>query len=166
MVSMSALKASFESLGFQGVATYINSGNIIFKAKEGDARKLEKKIEEMLARAYQLECKVVVRTFPEMARLVESLPANWEAGSGWKYNVIFLRHSIDSEDILDSLEPERGIEQVAYLPGALLWSVRESDVTRSAMSKLSGKAIYRDMTVRNLNTTRKLYELMKTMSEP
>jgi uncharacterized protein (DUF1697 family) len=38
MISMSSLKKSFENLGFAEVLTYINSGNIIFKSKEADAR--------------------------------------------------------------------------------------------------------------------------------
>ena len=48
MINMSSLKTSFEQLGFKDVSTYINSGNILFKSKETDARKLEKKIEQML----------------------------------------------------------------------------------------------------------------------
>src|SRR5215208_5847396 len=74
MISMTLLKKSFEAMGFTGVLTYINSGNIIFKSKETDARKLERKIEQMLSNEYQLESKVVVRTFSEMEKLVQSLP--------------------------------------------------------------------------------------------
>ena len=70
LISMSSLKASFEGMGFKEVSTYINSGNIIFKAKEGDARKLEVEIEKMLVREYHLDCKVVVRSYAEMAKLV------------------------------------------------------------------------------------------------
>jgi hypothetical protein len=33
------------------------------------------------------------------------------------------------------------------------------------MVKLPGQKIYQDMTVRNLNTTRKLFDLMKKTSE-
>ena len=54
MISMKALKQSFETLGFTHVSTYINSGNIIFHAKETDARKLEQKIERLLVKEYQL----------------------------------------------------------------------------------------------------------------
>src|SRR5437762_59782 len=93
MISMSSLKTSFEQMGFTDVTTYINSGNIIFRAKHSDARKLEAKIEGMLEREYQLGCKVVVRSFSEMAALVKSLPKTWNGDALWKYNVIFLRHS-------------------------------------------------------------------------
>jgi uncharacterized protein (DUF1697 family) len=165
MIRMSSLKDSFERMGFEDVTTYINSGNIIFTAKDGDARKLERNIERMLSREYKLECKVVVRNFSEIANLVESLPENWNGDKRWKYNVIFLRHSIDSENILNDLESKSNVEQVVYRPGALLWSARISDLTRTSMPKLPSQKMYQDMTVRNLNTTKKIYELMKKMSE-
>ena len=165
MIRMSSLKASFEKMGFKDVTTYINSGNIIFRSKEGDARKLEGNIERMLSREYELACKVVVRSFSEIANLVEHLPKNWGDDERWRYNVMYLRHSIDSADVLDLLEIKKDIEQVSYCPGTLLWSGRVSEVTRTSMNKLPGKKIFQDMTVRNLNTTKKLYELMKKMCE-
>jgi uncharacterized protein (DUF1697 family) len=165
MISMSSLKQSFEEMGFTAVATYINSGNIIFKSKEADARKLERKIEQMLSRDYELDSKVVVRSLSEMEKLVESLPRNWKGDSEWRYNVIFLRHSIDSEETLGELEVKQDIEEVVYRPGTLLWSVQASEVTRTSWVKLPSRKIFKDMTVRNLNTTRKLYELMKKVAE-
>ena len=165
MIRMSSLKASFEKMGFKDVTTYINSGNIIFRSKEGDARKLEGNIERMLSREYELACKVVVRSFSEIANLVEHLPKNWGDDERWRYNVMYLRHSIDSADVLDLLELKKDFEQVSYCPGTLLWSGRVSEVTRTSMNKLPGKKIFQDMTVRNLNTTKKLYELMKKMCE-
>ena len=162
MISMSSLKENFESIGFTQVTTYINSGNIIFKTKEGDARKLEEKIEQMLSKEYELGSKVVVRSLSEMEKLVKSLPPGWNSGdSSWRYNVIFLRHSIDSEDILADVPAKDEIDHLTYRPGALLWSAQVSELPRSYMAKLSSKKISQEMTVRNLNTTKKLCELMK-----
>jgi len=160
MISMSALKESFTTIGFKDVASYINSGNLIFKTKEADARKLEKKIEQMLSKDYQLDSKVVVRSLSEMEKLVRSLPQSW-TDSSWRYNVIFLRHTIDSEKILEDLPATSDVEQIAYRPGTLLWSTQATEYNQTQLAKLASRKIYRDMTVRNLNTTKKLYELMK-----
>ena len=165
MIRMNSLKASFERMGFKNVSTYINSGNIIFKAEEDDPRRLESDIEKMLVREYKLECKVVVRSFAEIAKLIKSLPKSWGGNTDWKYNLIFLRHSIDSKKILDGLHPKPGIEEVLYRAGTLLWSARTDGLTRSTMIKLPGQEIYQDMTVRNLNTARMLFELMKKSDE-
>jgi uncharacterized protein (DUF1697 family) len=164
MISMSSLKKSFETLGFTHVTTYINSGNIIFKAKE-DARKLERRIEQMLSSDYQRDSKVVVRSLSEMEELVKSLPRSWNGDSSWRYNVIFLRHTIDSEEILTHLPAKSDIEQIVYRPGALLWSAQVSELGRTNMLKLSSRKIFQDMTIRNLNTTRKLYDLMKKSAD-
>jgi uncharacterized protein (DUF1697 family) len=166
MISMSSLKESFETMGFAQVATYINSGNIVFKTKEGDARKLEKKIEQMLSKEYELGSKVVVRSLPEMEKLVKSLPPAWNSGdSSWRYNVIFLRHTIDAENILADLPVKSDVDHLTYRPGALLWSAQVSELPKSYMAKLSSRKIFQDMTVRNLNTTRKLCELMKKVDQ-
>jgi uncharacterized protein (DUF1697 family) len=161
MISMSSLKKSFEAMGFTNVTTYINSGNIIFATKDKDARKLEKKVEQVLSREYQLESKVVVRSFLEMEKLVQNLPRSWGGDSSWRYNVIFLRHTIDSENILAELPANSEIEEVLYRPGTLLWSAQAEQMNQARMSKLSSRKMFQDMTVRNLNTTKKLYELMK-----
>ena len=165
MISMSSLKESFTNMGFKHVSTYINSGNIIFKSKDADARKLERKIERMLLSEYQLDSKVVVRSFSEMEQLVKSLPRSWNDDSRWRYYVIFLRHSIDSENILDELPAESDIEQISYHPGTLLWAALISELSRSKIQKLASRKTYQDMTIRNLNTTKKLYELMKKAAE-
>jgi uncharacterized protein (DUF1697 family) len=166
MISMRSLKTSFEQLGFKDVSTYINSGNILFKSKESDARKLEKKIEQMLSKEYKLESKVVVKSYSEMANLMANLPKNWDGDKAYRFNVMFLRHTIDSTDIVNGLEPNQEIEEVVvYRPGALLWSSRLCDIGQTTMAKLSSKKSFQEVTVRNLNTTVKLYELMKKMGE-
>jgi uncharacterized protein (DUF1697 family) len=161
MISMSALKEGFTALGFAQVTTYINSGNIIFKTKENDARKLEKKIEQMLVKEYKLDSRVVVRSLAEMEQLVDSLPQNWNSDSRWRYNVIFLRHTVDSEEILKDLPIKQDIEEVLYRPGTLLWSAQVDELNRANMLKLASRKLYQEMTVRNTNTTKKLCELMK-----
>lgn len=164
MISMSALRDSFTALGFKDVASYINSGNILFRSKEVDARKLEVKIERMLAADYTIPCKVVIRSAAEMAQLVKSLPKDWDGNKDWRYTVVFLRHTIDTKSIVDGLNATPDLEKVRYVPGTLLWSARVQDLTKTAMLKMSTQKIFQDMTVRNLNTTKKLHELMQKMS--
>jgi uncharacterized protein (DUF1697 family) len=118
----------------------------------------------MLSSDYQLDSKVVLRSLSEMEKLMNDLPRSWNEDISWRYNVIFLRYSIDSEKILTELPANSDIEQVVYRPGALLWSTQATQMSQSQLGKLSSRKTFRDMTVRNLNTTRKLYELMKKAS--
>jgi len=163
IIRMAHLRQTFERLGFANVRTYINSGNVLFQSPERDPRKLEMRIEKALVREHELGSRVVIRDLAAMEKLVKSLPKTW-TGDDWQHNVIFLRHTIDSRGILKGLNPKPDIEEVIYRPGTLLWAARRDALTRSSMLKLSRQPIYQDMTVRNPNTTRKLYELMKRMA--
>jgi uncharacterized protein (DUF1697 family) len=165
IVAMKSLKASFEKLGFDDVSTYINSGNILFRSGEKDPRKLETRIDRMLTRDYGLKPATVVRSYAEMRRLQKSITKHWQtADPDWRYNVMFLRHAIDSKQLLDDLAVKPDIETVVYCPGTLLWRARVRDLTRTAMVKIASKPVYKQMTIRNLNTTNKLIELLERMN--
>lgn len=65
--------------------------------------------------------------------------------------------------MLDGIDIKADIERVVYCPGTLLWSARLNELTRSAMLKLASRPMYKEMTVRNVNTTKKVFELMNQM---
>lgn len=164
VIPMRALAATFEGLDLDGVRTYIQSGNVLFSTRARDLRALEKRLEGAVKKAHGCAPRIVVKSRPEMRALEKSLPASWKKPSpDRRYNVIFLRHAIDDEGVLQKLEPKPkpGIDEVAYRPGAILWSIRIAGATRSAMSRIVGSPIYEHITVRNLNTTRKLCALLE-----
>lgn len=163
IVSMRALKEDFERLGLDDVQTYINSGNVLFRSNEVDPRKLEDRIDQLLINKHRLKGKTVVRTDAEMARLVKTIEKEWKPDPEWRYNVIFLRHTLDPKTVAAGVELKPDIERLVCCPGTLLWSARTSSLTRTTMVKLSSRAMYQEMTVRSINTTRKILELMERM---
>lgn len=165
VIPMSALVKTFERLGLESVKTYIASGNVLFRTGACEPRALEARIERALSKAHGYDARVVLRSHDEMTRHVADLPRAWKRPDPkMRYNVLFLRHEIDSESVLEGLAPKPDIEQVWYRPGVLYWSAHTSDLGRTSMVKLASKSIYKHVTVRNLNTTRKIAELMDGMS--
>jgi len=51
------------------------------------------------------------------------------------------------------------IDELRYVPGALVRRIDRADVTRSPMTRIVGSDLYRRVTVRNINTVRKLRNL-------
>jgi len=161
---MAALRESFARLGFDDVSSYINSGNILFRAKERDPRKLERRIDAMLAQDHGLPARTVVRSRAEIEDLIATIDRTWKRPSDdWRYYVVFLRHSVDSESVVEQLTPKAGIEEVVYCPGTLLWRARIADLTRSGVQRIATLPLYKEITIRNLNTTRKVAALMERM---
>jgi uncharacterized protein (DUF1697 family) len=163
IVSMKALKDSFERLRFADVRTYINSGNVLFRSDERDSRKIEDRIDRMLARDYGLKGRTVVRTDSEMASLVRVIDKEWRPDPEWRWNVIFVRHTIDPKTAISAFEIKEDIERVVCCPGTLLWSAHAPSIARTAMMKLGRAPVYQEITIRNVNTTRKILELMRRM---
>ena len=59
-IPMTELKKGFEKLGFEGVKTYLNSGNVVFSSEEDDTDRLAGQIEGMVQDEFGLEVPVFV----------------------------------------------------------------------------------------------------------
>ncbi|CAM3404933.1 DUF1697 domain-containing protein [Marinicrinis lubricantis] len=159
-IDMKQLKKAFEDAGMHHVVTYINTGNIIFDSDIPSKTDISRILEQAIQDVFGLQIKVLVRSIDDMAKVMDSLPEHWTNGQQMKSDVMFLWDEIDDESILEQLQAKPDIDTVIYLPGAILWSVERQHVTKSGMHKIIGTKIYRQMTVRNVNTTRKIVELM------
>ena len=154
------LKACVEGIGLDDVSTYIASGNILFESGELDAAKLETKIERAIEQRFRLPVKVVVLDRAAYARIAKAIPREWIGDAGLRANVAFVRRGTDAKDVVRELEPNPAIEEVKAVDSAILWATKRDALNRSVMRKLIGGAAYKELTVRNLNTTLKLHELL------
>ena len=160
-VDMKKLKETFEKVGMRDVVTYINSGNVIFQDAEHSKEKIAGLLETAIQEDFSLDIKVLIRSLNEYQEIMKVVPDHWKNDKEMKSDVLFLWEEIDQETVLEDLTIKPEIDQVLYVPGALLWSVDKKNLTKSGMMKLAGAKLYKKMTVRNINTTRKIYEMMK-----
>jgi uncharacterized protein (DUF1697 family) len=160
LVKMASLKECIESLGLDDVSTYIASGNVLFASGECDAAKLERNIERAIEQRFRLPVKVVVLNRAGYARIVKAIPKSWVGDDSLRANVAFVRRGTDAKRVVRELEPDGAIEEVKAINGAILWATRRDALNRSVMRKLIGGAAYTELTVRNLNTTLKIQELL------
>ena len=161
LVSMTSLKESFERIGFEDVRSYINSGNVLFRAGDEDPAALEQRIDGMLARSHRLPVKTVVRNEPEMARVVKTITAAWKPDPQWKCNVIFLRRHLDARRVLAEATLDSDIERAVACPGTLVWSARIKSLSRTAMMAFARSPLYQEATVRSVATTTTILQLMR-----
>lgn len=159
-VDMKILKKSFEQAGMKNVVTYINSGNIIFTTADHSKNDIAHILEKAILNTFGLPIKVLVLSLEDMKKVMSSLPESWTNDDKMRSDVLFLWEDINDESVLDQLTFKPEIETVKYAPGAILWAIDKINVTKGSMTKLVGTKLYKQMTIRNVNTTRKIYELM------
>jgi uncharacterized protein (DUF1697 family) len=162
-VEMKRLKTTFELLGFTNVVTYINSGNIIFEESSKAQNVIVAEIENAIKQDFQLEIKVLVRDFENIEAICQKLPATWMKNEMMRTDVMFLRERFDSPEIIAQLQINP-VDNVKYLPGAVLWNVEDKDYSKSGLLKIMSTELYRNMTIRNVNTVRKLHQIMTTIN--
>jgi len=91
VIKMEILRQIFESLGFANVRTYIQSGNVIFDARQKNVSSLTTKIEKELERSTGHKVEVMLTTFAELQSMVKLDPfKRVEAGPDVMLFVTFL----------------------------------------------------------------------------
>ncbi|EPF26758.1 hypothetical protein HMPREF1221_00944 [Treponema socranskii subsp. paredis ATCC 35535] len=154
-INMKELKTLFEQCGFSNVSTYINSGNVIFKSHDKKSC-ITENIEKALHITTGSEVKVLVKTKSEMVKIANSIPGDWQNNDDEKTDVAYLFESIDTENIINELPIKKEYIQLLYVRGALIWNVRREDYNKSHLNKIISHKVYKDMTIRNVNTARYL----------
>jgi len=160
IVKMEALRRSFEKAGFQGVQTYVQSGNVIMKAPKQPAAALEAKIAKQILKDFGYEVTVVVRSAEEIEKVLRANPFLKDASNdASKFQVTFLSEAPEETGVkllgkipggLDRYEC-CGQEIYLYCPGGY----GETKFSNNALEK----ALSRKATTRNWSTVNKLHEM-------
>jgi uncharacterized protein (DUF1697 family) len=159
-VKMDQLRKSFEALGFDRVSTYIQSGNIVFKANKGSPSSLSRKIEDKILGDFGHSVSVILRTADEMKQTIANNPFLKDRGvDPTKIHVVFLS-DVPASSALEKLEtmtmkPDRscclGKEIYLYLPNG----VSESTLMKTPLDRVLSVVT----TTRNWKTANQLLQM-------
>jgi uncharacterized protein (DUF1697 family) len=162
-IPMAELKLRLAELGFGGVTTYIQSGNVVL-CSDLDAAALTARIEDMLPRKFELDSstvRVVALEYGTFKRIVEQAPAEFgKDPSSYRYNVIFF---VDSGPTaaMQQIDAREGVDMVWQGDAAVYFRNSMANASKSRLSRITQQPIYGSITIRNWNTTTKLLELLE-----
>ncbi len=164
-VDMKELQKTFERVGMKSVTTYINSGNVIFADKDNHKTEIPKILEKGILDDFDLNIRVLIRSFNDYKLVMKSLPQNWKNDADMKCDTFFLWDEINRSSIIKEIGARPGIDKVKYIPGAVLWRVDKSNLTKSGKMRVAATKLYQHITVRNVNTTRKIFAIMQELDD-
>jgi len=101
-VSMERLRGVFVGQGFADVRTYVQSGNVVFRATANSGRALERKISFSLEQEFGFTIQVILRTAKDFVAIAESHPFSKGIDTARLY-VTFLREAAPKEVVLEPL---------------------------------------------------------------
>lgn len=89
-VPMAELRKLLTGLGYAGVKTYIQTGNIIFTPSHGDATKLAAEIQDAIRSSFGVNTVAVVLTKAELANVIDANPYPEEPNPKWVHGVFLV----------------------------------------------------------------------------
>jgi uncharacterized protein (DUF1697 family) len=157
-VSMPALREALEDADFTGVATYVQSGNVVLASRKS-AKRVGSDVERLLAERFDLDVRVVVRTRGELAAVVDRDPFENVATDPKRYQVTFLESRLGA-DVVRNLEAVATDSERVKHVGREVYAWHPDGVGRSKLAVLlSGKGLGVTATARNWKTVTQLLEL-------
>lgn len=161
IIKMVDLKACFGSIGFTDVVTYIQSGNVLFKSDEQDNAVLTNKIEEALSKRFDYKSKIVLVNYKQLEVAVKNAPKGFGSDPDeYRYDVFFVKPPLIPAEAFKTLKLRDGVDYVTVGDDVLYFSRLISKAGQSYMAKIITQPIYKSITIRNWNTTSKLFEMM------
>jgi uncharacterized protein (DUF1697 family) len=158
LIPMARLRACFEAQGYDEVATYIASGNVLFSCAD---EVKEAAIEKQLTKTFGYEATIVLLTHRQLARVRAAAPRGFGSRpEQYRYDVWFLKPPLTAKQALPHVPTREGVDEVSLGPGVLYCTRLVAKATQSRLSKVIGTPIYKQLTIRNWNTTVKLDELL------
>lgn len=156
---MKELAAIFEESGCNDVRTYIQSGNVVFRADPTATEDIRSLISASILSRFGFQVPVVTRTDRELEEVVERNPFLHAGAEADKLHVAFLAEQPDDAQV-DALDPNRspgdefavlGREVYLHCPNGLARTKLTNSYFDTTLSTTS--------TMRNWKTVLKLLEL-------
>ncbi|MBZ9850253.1 DUF1697 domain-containing protein [Mesorhizobium sp. CA14] len=158
IVQMAELKAFFESLGFSDVATYVQSGNVVFRAKKGDAAALTKELETAFEKKWGFNSRIMVRDAGWFERLVMDNPYPEVAGEPTKLHAYALEREPTAEETKRLADKCAGPERFE-IKGDVLYLHAPDGLGKSVFANLIPRTLKVPGTARNWRSVLALLDM-------
>ncbi len=159
-VAMADLRAIVEGLGYGGVRTLLNSGNVVFDAPGTAPGEAARGIEEALAARLGIRSRVTVLAAAELAAAIDDNPLLAVAADPARFLVAVLADAAGRARLAPLAEQEWEPEAVALgARVAYLWC--PTGILASRLLAAVGRVLGDGVTTRNLATMIKLNDLAR-----
>ena len=163
MLSMAKLRDVLGGAGYEDVATYVQSGNVLVAAADTKADAVARAVEKLLAAEFGRDVAVVARSGPAFRKVVAANPYAdqlADGAPGTSVHVAFLRTKPSAAG-LAAIDAERFAPEAFQAVGKEVYLYLPNGIGRSKLAvELSERRLGSPATVRNWNTVTKLAAML------
>ncbi|MBV6643464.1 MAG: DUF1697 domain-containing protein [Cyclobacteriaceae bacterium] len=159
LIKMADLRESMTRLGLENVATYVQSGNILFNTQETDLRVISERISSQIKKDFTFDVPCIVRSAEYFKKVLTNNDFLQQGRDEKRCYVTFLEEEPDPMHV-QKIDSQQYAPEEFIIKGDLLYFYSPDGYGKAKMNnnffeqKLRVKA-----TTRNWNSVNKLYEL-------
>ncbi len=156
-IKMADLKKMYESLGFKKVATYIQSGNVVFESKESSPQQIADTIKAQIAKDFGYEVKVMVFDVDAFTKKVQQHPFSEEEAPFVYFTFLSAVPENIPQDKIKAAKREG--EQIEMIDDMVYFYCKEGYGRSKLSNNFFEQKLKVDATTRNYKTCMKLIEM-------
>ena len=164
---MDALRRLFEDVGFSGVETYIQSGNVLFSTDEPETS-VRDTISRILLEGAEIKTTAVLRSAEELAAILSNCPfsseeieaAQRDNAEGESFYVYLLPQAPAPETLQKLASLPQESDRFAIVGRDVYLLLRQS--VRNSKHAIKLQKLFPEATARNWNTINQLHLLSKS----
>jgi uncharacterized protein (DUF1697 family) len=157
-IPMAELRKACGEIGFADVATYIQSGNVVFRA-QGSAKQVAEKLRAVIAERFGCDVPVVLRTVGELERVAGANPFLDQGADVSRLHVGFLLDEPAQSRVSGMPAQPPGPEEFRVVGADVYLHYPEGMGTSKLTTAYFDRALGTTMTARNWRTVNKLVEM-------
>lgn len=158
MLKMADLKEAVAALGFEDVRTYLQSGNMVFKAAKASNADLADRIASAIQSHKAMDVKIMVRNIHEWDRVIADNPYA-QAEEKPKTVHAFILDDQPGKDRIAILRAKEAGSEEWMIAGDALYLHTPDGFGKSVLGNLVERVLKVPTTARNWNTVKALKEL-------
>lgn len=162
IIKMADLKVALETIGFQKIQTYIQSGNIVLETENTEIALLEQKITDKIKETFAFDVPTVVRTVEDLEKILKNNPFNkqiLEEKDQLYFTLLKNRPSAESQQSLEN--KASNIDEIRVLGQTVYVLCRKGYGESVFSNNFVEKNLKISATTRNLATMEKMIYLGK-----
>jgi uncharacterized protein (DUF1697 family) len=164
LIKMTELKEMFQKAGFSNVTTYIQSGNVVFSAKEEDIFSIQAKIKTNILKTFGFDVDVQVLDVEKLNRITLNHSFLKENEDRIKFIYYTLLDEKPNEELVKELEQLEQTTEFFKITDEVIYCFYPNGVGRAKWhGTFFEKKLKVSSTTRNYNTMKKLTELSKAV---
>ena len=160
LIPMAGLREAFTEAGAIDVATYIQSGNVLFHG-DGDQDAWIRRLEAILPKRFGYRGRVALRSRRQLRAIVDGAPRGFgDDADTYRSDVLFLLGPSTAAQVAAQIRLRDGVDSMTTGNGVIYFERLVARASQSLLSKMASTPIYQEMTIRNWRTTTTLLRML------